>query len=56
MDKDKSSASAQSGVEEHPCMVNGCTKWGSFGFRGRYGQLWFCREHREEGESQLSGK
>ncbi|WP_421090037.1 hypothetical protein [Pseudochrobactrum sp. MP213Fo] len=34
----------------HWCMHNGCKQWGSFGFKGRYGALWFCGEHKSEGD------
>jgi hypothetical protein len=36
---------------EHNCMADGCKTWGSFGYNSRYGQLWFCKEHKEQGEA-----
>lgn len=41
------------GMDEHWCMHNDCKRWGSFGFHGRYGQLWFCIEHKEEADKEV---
>jgi hypothetical protein len=40
---------AQAGLFEHYCMHPDCKKWGSFGFATRYGQTWFCYEHKGDG-------
>ena len=49
---DESKTRTTTGVEEHWCMHEGCKKWGSFGISGRYGQLWFCGEHKSEGDKE----
>ncbi|MBJ6134974.1 hypothetical protein JAU75_19205 [Ochrobactrum sp. Q0168] len=42
---------------EHYCDAKGCKAWGSFGYKtAAYGQLWFCREHKQEGEDALAGR
>lgn len=42
---------------EHYCDAEGCKAWGSFGYKtAAYGQLWFCREHKQEGEDALAGR
>jgi hypothetical protein len=38
------------GIDEHWCMHEGCRKWGSFGFDGRFGTTWFCGDHQHEGK------
>ncbi|MGU3576420.1 hypothetical protein ACLBWZ_12835 [Brucellaceae bacterium C25G] len=50
---DEQKTRTSKGMDEHHCMHKECMKWGSFGFKGRYGQLWFCREHKEEGEKEV---
>ena len=37
---------APAGLFEHYCMHEGCKLWGSFGFEKRYGQEWYCGEHK----------
>jgi len=45
---------APAGIYEHWCEHPGCTKWGGWGFpRGRE-TVWFCFEHREDGEPPAS--
>ena len=41
---------APAGLFEHYCMHPGCAAWGSFGFEKRYGQEWYCSEHKRDGE------
>ncbi|MBA8862720.1 hypothetical protein FHW19_004471 [Ochrobactrum anthropi] len=41
---------------EHSCDAKGCNAWGSFGYKTAHGQLWFCREHKQEGEDALAGR
>ncbi|MCV9908316.1 hypothetical protein OIV19_11905 [Brucella sp. HL-2] len=41
---------------EHWCDAEGCKAWGSFGYKTKYGQLWFCRVHKQEGEDALAGR
>ncbi|RUV55848.1 hypothetical protein EOA88_35590 [Mesorhizobium sp. M5C.F.Ca.IN.020.14.1.1] len=43
------------GLFEHWCQHPGCAKWGQRGFaRGGKGEsVWFCYEHREDGERYL---
>lgn len=43
------------GIIEHWCMAEGCKEWGTYGFKTRYGQLWFCYEHRQEGNDAMAG-
>ena len=40
----------------HLCDATGCKEWGSFGYKTTYGQLWFCRAHKQEGEDALTGR
>ena len=49
---DEKKVRTSKGMDEHWCMHNGCKKWGSFGISGRYGQLWFCGEHKSEGDKE----
>lgn len=39
-----------SGIDNHWCEHTGCRRWGCFGYDRRGGVVWFCRDHREEGE------
>jgi hypothetical protein len=42
------------GMVEHWCEHPGCASWGGWGFaRGRGKPVWFCYEHREDGERFL---
>ena len=41
---------APAGLFEHYCMHPGCKAWGAFGFEKRYGQEWYCSEHKRDGE------
>jgi hypothetical protein len=38
------------GLFVHWCEHQGCKEWGCFGYETRYGTLWVCGEHRDEGE------
>ncbi len=38
------------GVVEHWCEHPGCGKWGGFGFLRHGVTVWYCFEHRDEGE------
>ncbi len=40
----------------HYCDAKGCEAWGTFGYKTAYGQLWFCRDHKQEGEDALAGR
>ena len=40
----------------HLCDSKGCEEWGSFGYKTTYGELWFCRAHKQEGEDALTGR
>jgi hypothetical protein len=42
---------APAGLFEHYCMHEGCRSWGAFGFEKRYGQEWYCSEHKKDSES-----
>lgn len=33
-------------------MHPGCKLWGMYGFHSRYGQLWFCHEHKRAAEKE----
>jgi hypothetical protein len=39
------------GIWEHYCERPGCKQWGSRGFVKRGQQVWFCFEHRDDGEA-----
>lgn len=41
---------------EHWCDAEGCKAWRSFGYKTKYGQLWFCFAHKQEGEDALAGR
>jgi len=43
------------GIVEHWCEREGCSNWGSHGYsRGRnQPTVWFCYEHRADGERYL---
>lgn len=41
---------------EHFCDADDCKAWGTFGYKTAYGQLWFCRVHKQEGEDALAGR
>ena len=38
------------GIMAHYCLHPSCKAWGMYGFKSKYGLLWFCFEHKEEGE------
>ncbi|GAA5542403.1 hypothetical protein [Brucella sp. NBRC 113783] len=40
---------------EHYCDAKGCKAWGTYGYITRHGDLYFCREHKQEGEEALTG-
>ncbi len=42
---------APAGLFEHYCMHPYCRAWGAFGFEKRYGQEWYCSEHKTDGEN-----
>lgn len=42
---------AHTGFYEDWCMHQGCRRWGSFGYDRRFGTVWFCGEHKDDGES-----
>ena len=46
-DEGRSSAPGANVIEEHYCSVEGCGKWGGFGFSaGRSAKtVWWCWEH-----------
>ncbi|WP_292331735.1 hypothetical protein [Mesorhizobium sp.] len=44
-------ASRATRIYENYCEHPGCTKWGGWGFARGKQTIWFCREHREDGES-----
>ncbi|MBB5091736.1 hypothetical protein HNQ68_002277 [Pseudochrobactrum saccharolyticum] len=45
----ESKPAKQEALYIHWCMHEGCKKWGSWGFNGRYGVEWFCFEHKDDG-------
>jgi len=52
----RSSEPARStGIVEHWCEREGCSDWGSHGYsRGKHQPtVWFCYEHRSDGERYL---
>ena len=38
------------GIVAHWCEHDGCRKWGGFGFDRPDRTIWFCGEHRQDGE------
>jgi hypothetical protein len=40
------------GMPPHPCCHDGCKTYAPFGYNTRSGTLWFCHEHKDEGEAQ----
>jgi len=51
---DKAPATQPGKKFEHWCDSRGCKAWGAFGYKTAYGQLWFCRAHKQEGEDAMS--
>ncbi len=49
---DETKSRTSKGMYIHTCMHKGCNKWGSYGFKTKYGQLWFCHGHKVEGETK----
>ncbi len=54
---------ADSGVDgaggkrfENWCDANGCEAWGAYSYKTKSRQLWFCYEHRQQGEDALAGR
>lgn len=41
---------------EHWCDADGCEAWGTYGYKTKSRQLWFCYEHRQQGEDALAGR
>lgn len=54
--KDRIAVATPGKLFEHWCDAEGCKAWGSFGYKTKYGQLWFCREHKQQGEEALAGR
>lgn len=42
------------GIYTHWCLHKDCKKWGAYGYKSRYGQHWFCFDHKAEGEQALN--
>lgn len=40
----------------HFCDAPDCNQWGSFGYKTTYGQMWFRRAHKQQGEDALAGR
>ena len=38
------------GIYEHYCEHPGCSAWGGWGYSRGKATIWFCGEHREDGE------
>lgn len=55
-DADTAKVSKPGKLFEHWCDSKDCKAWGTFGYKTRYGQLWFCRAHKQEGEDALTGR
>lgn len=53
---DKGRPSKPYGKFEHCCDDTNCKAWGTYGFKTKYGQLWFCREHKKQGEAAMAGQ
>lgn len=53
---DKAHVSQPGKLFEHWCDDADCKAWGSFGYKTKYGQLWFCLAHKQQGEDALAGK
>jgi hypothetical protein len=53
---DNGRVSKPGGKWEHWCDADGCKAWGTYGYKTKYGQLWFCYEHKQEGEDALAGR
>ena len=47
-----SSETTPAGLFEHWCEHPGCKEWGGWGFARGKATVWFCYEHREQGERQ----
>jgi hypothetical protein len=57
IDASKTPRVTATGHSEHPCMAQGCSRWGSRGYNrdeaGKRVQLWFCPEHAKQYEADL---
>ncbi|KAB2764804.1 hypothetical protein F9L00_03380 [Brucella anthropi] len=53
---DNAQAAKSGSLFVHLCDSKDCSEWGSFGYKTTYGQLWFCRAHKQEGEDSLAGR
>lgn len=53
---DSGVAVTSGGKFEHWCDADGCKAWGTYGYKTKYGQLWFCYEHKQQGEDALAGR
>lgn len=40
----------------HFCQAADCNEWGSFGYKTTYGQMRFCRTHKQQGEDAMAGR
>jgi len=38
------------GVYDHYCQHPGCGEWGDWGYARGKATIWYCGEHREDGE------
>ena len=38
------------GTYEHYCEQPGCSQWGGWGYSRGKTTIWFCGEHRDDGE------
>ncbi len=55
--KTDSTASAKSNkLFQHYCEPKDCKAWGSISYKTATVQLWFYREHNQEGEDALVGR
>lgn len=52
--RDEDKIRTSKGMFEHYCMHPGCKLWGMYGFRSRFGQLWFCHKHKGDAEKSLT--
>lgn len=41
-------------IFEHWCDSKDCNAWGTYGYKTKYGQLYYCYAHKDEGEYELA--
>lgn len=41
-------------IFEHWCDAKDCNAWGTYGYKTKYGQLYYCYAHKDEGELELA--